>query len=467
MIDSHLPGIAAGLLLAAIVGYCLFGYLKPLRGQNSGIGIACVALVAIWLVKTVALHWLPGFSFDVDEARGWGLRIASVGPAHFYGPGYTTDINYPPGGIYVLWPFAALGLTLGLSWDSLRILAETPPLLADLLIALTIFAHLRRSGRSLKTAWAGMLLVALNPAFLFDTVVWGQTDSVVTALMWLATLTVLDSEYLLAAALLAIAVLVKPHAFIIIPPLMCWVLRKDGLPRFWAPLGSFTATLIIAVLPFAVDHPWDWLPRFYSGALASNPETSVNAFNLMAIVGGIRQPETISFFGTSVFALGMTLVIAVLTLSCLQVSLNPSPTSLMLAISLALFGEFLLGPRMHERYFYPGLLFLAPVALEGWFWFSAFVLLTLSCLFNLAYVLHVLNTTFWLDTRPASAMLGGALNLVIFGAMLGRLTTLKRDRQPRKTQPPPLEADSPSVTTLHPAPVPAEHVHLVAFAKAD
>lgn len=59
MIDSHLPGIAVGSFLAAIVGYALFLYLKPLGGQHSGIRTACVALAALFLVKAVALHWLP------------------------------------------------------------------------------------------------------------------------------------------------------------------------------------------------------------------------------------------------------------------------------------------------------------------------------------------------------------------------------------------------------------------------
>jgi hypothetical protein len=58
MMDSHLPGIAAGLFLATIVGYALLLYLKPLRGKNSGIGIAFTFLAILWTVKTVALHWL-------------------------------------------------------------------------------------------------------------------------------------------------------------------------------------------------------------------------------------------------------------------------------------------------------------------------------------------------------------------------------------------------------------------------
>lgn len=421
MIDSSVPGILAGCVLAAVVGYALFIYLKPLRGQDSGIGLAFAALVALWLAKTIALHWLPGYYFDVDQFRKWALRIADVGPVHFYAPGYNTVINYPPGDIYPIWPFGAIGRALRLSWENLRIPVETPPLLADLLIGTTTFGYLRRTGHSLKAAWAGTLFVALNPALLFDTVVWGQTDSLVTALMWLATLVALDSAYPVAAAVLAIAVLAKPHALIMIPPLLCWVLRKDGFARLWSPVGAFAATVAVAVIPFAVGRPWDWLPRFYLAGLASYPETSVNAFNLLAIVGGLRQPESVAFFGVSDFTMGLALVLAVLTLSCVQVWRNPSPSSLMLAIALALFGEFLFAPRMHERYLYPALVFFAPVALEGVFWLVIFSLLTCSYLFNLAYVLHIIRTSFWMDTHAAPAMLTGALNLMLFGAILGRL----------------------------------------------
>ena len=56
-----------------------------------------------------------------------------------------------------------------------------------------------------------------------------------------------------------------------------------------------------------------------------------------------------------------------------------------------------------------------------------FVLLSLNCLFNIAYVLKTLETTFWLDKHDAPAMLSGALNLVLFGAVVSRITTLELD----------------------------------------
>ena len=44
VIESNIPGVIAGTLIAAIVAYAIFAYLKPLRGQQSGIGTAFAGL---------------------------------------------------------------------------------------------------------------------------------------------------------------------------------------------------------------------------------------------------------------------------------------------------------------------------------------------------------------------------------------------------------------------------------------
>ena len=60
----------------------------------------------------------------------------------------------------------------------------------------------------------------------------------------------------------------------------------------------------VVITPFAVGRPWDWLPRFYITDLASTPEMLRNAFNLMAIVGGLRQPGNCGFLWGFLFYSG-------------------------------------------------------------------------------------------------------------------------------------------------------------------
>ncbi|HVA41316.1 MAG TPA: phospholipid carrier-dependent glycosyltransferase, partial [Candidatus Binataceae bacterium] len=91
-----------------------------------------------------------------------------------------------------------------------------------------------------------------------------------------------------------------------------------------------------------------------------------------------------------------------------------SPRGLMFAIFAAVFGFFMLAPRMHERYLYAALVFAAPLAVEGAEMAVVFAILTATCLFNLAYVLHTLDTTVFLDSRDSLAMAAAAINVVAF-----------------------------------------------------
>ena len=92
--------------------------------------------------------------------------------------------------------------------------------------------------------------------------------------------------------------------------------------------------------------------------------------------------------------------------------MSAQPRGMMFAIFAAVFGFFMLAPRMHERYLYAGLVFAAPLVVEGAEMAIVFAILTATCLFNLAYVLHVLGTTVFLDSRDGLAMLASAINVV-------------------------------------------------------
>src|SRR5262245_23454771 len=75
----------------------------------------------------------------------------------------------------------------------------------------------------------------------------------------------------------------------------------------------------------------------------------------------------------------------------------------------------MVAPRMHERYLFPALVFAIPLALESTEMLALFGILSLTCLFNLAYVLHVLQTIVFLDSRDVLAMAASAINVVLLG----------------------------------------------------
>jgi Gpi18-like mannosyltransferase/4-amino-4-deoxy-L-arabinose transferase-like glycosyltransferase len=411
--SGKLVGLFSAVLLVAIVAWTFAREIAPARREpDSGIETALVVLIVLAAIKLFLLPFFPGFGPDVGSYEAWALQISNLGPAHTYQKGYFLD--YPPGYLYALWVAGIVAQMVHASGDFLRVIVESPAIVADFFLAIIVWAFVRRT-REPRIALISMLLVALNPAMLFDTVVWGQSDSVLTFTMWLSVLALLAEQYDLCWAMAAIAVLVKPQGLMLLPVLAWWTMLKTPVQR-WVRCGVIgIAVFAIGIIPFQIGHPWNWILNLYTSTAAYYHETSVNAFNLIALVGGLRRPDSQTIAGISFFALGMSLLAPLYGFVAWVLWRERSPRTLIYAAFITIFGFFMLAPRMHERYLYPALAFAVPLALESTEMMLVFAALTLTCLFNLAYILHTLQTIVFLDGRDWLAMTTSALNVVIFG----------------------------------------------------
>src|SRR5262249_49131690 len=150
-------------ILLAIVGTAFVGLLLPLRNDpESGLDSVLITLGALAAVKIGLVPFFPGFGADVGSYQAWALQIATQGPAHTYQEGCFLD--YPPGYLYGLWVAGLFARLVNASGETLRVIAESPAIVADFFLAATMFAFVRRSGRA-SIAFAAALMVALNPAF--------------------------------------------------------------------------------------------------------------------------------------------------------------------------------------------------------------------------------------------------------------------------------------------------------------
>ena len=409
---GKLPGMISGLLLLALLGYSIYIYTAPLlKDRDRSLVWALAILCTVAIVKLALLPWFDGYHNDIASYESWALQMASEGPAGIYRAGYFLD--YPPGYLYALWLAGIIANATGAGGVILRMIVEAPALMADFVLALLIFIFVRRTAPARPTAaYVAMLLVALNPALGFDTIIWGQSDSALTVVIMLSAVLALDGEFELAWALAALSVLVKPQALMYVPVLGLWTLIKLPLSQWQRPALAAVAVALVGVLPFQLGHPWYWILELYHSTAAYYHETSVNAFNLMALIGGLRKPDTDTFAGLSYFSLGMGLLVPLYAFIGWRLWNERSPRGMMFAIFVAVFGFFMLAPRMHERYLYAGLVFAAPLVVEGAEMATVFAILTATCLFNLAYVLRVLGTTIFLDSRDGLAMFASAINVV-------------------------------------------------------
>src|SRR5919201_5743708 len=119
--------------------------------------IAIAAIIGVGVLLRLLVLRSPGFPSDVATFQAWAERLAQIGPANFYEPGYFSD--YPPGYLYVLWLFAAL-----FDGELLRLVVKAASIPADIAIAL-IGASLawRAAGRTSGVVTAGLWMLAPGP----------------------------------------------------------------------------------------------------------------------------------------------------------------------------------------------------------------------------------------------------------------------------------------------------------------
>ena len=169
--NLKLLGGISGLLLFALLALAVYQQLRdairsrdPLFILGDLDGDTCVDRQDRFSVPVSGL-WLRRVSLPVV-----GDSVADVGPARYYWPGHL--LAYTPGYLYVRGIPGVLCRALG---EGGQILVRVPPVFADAVLTLLVLAFVRRS----QSAYAlvAIPMVALNPALVFDTVVWGQNYS--------------------------------------------------------------------------------------------------------------------------------------------------------------------------------------------------------------------------------------------------------------------------------------------------
>jgi Gpi18-like mannosyltransferase len=426
--------IGCGLVLLAIVAAAMFAALKPLWLEHPReLLLVGGLLVGLAIVKCLLLPLFPGYPQDIFQFLLWG-EVMTRGPWHVYDPNFVC--RYMPGYLYALWAAVAPARVLyfgpdvtDASTSALRVLVRTPPIVADFLLGLVVFAWLRVVVGTGRRGPGAVMLFALNPALIFTSVVWGQNDSALTLPVMLALLMTSQGNYGLAAAAAALAVLVKLQGLMVLPIIGIWILLHGRVRDWMVAALAFLATVVIAVAPFQIGRPWDFLPKVIASSADYFPYTSLNAFNLMALVAGLRIRDSTTLLGVSAFSLGMLLMAALYVVAIFVVWRERSPRALLYAAFLAYLGFFVLPTRIHERYLYFALALLTPLALDSWASLTMFGTLTVTFLVNQIITLRFLNHMTNLARHDSYASAIACINLAALAmAIASGMFLVSKDR---------------------------------------
>ncbi len=308
-----------------------------------------------FLIRLILIP-LPGFKADIAYWKWWGMSAAHDGLS---GPLTNTAYNYPSFYLYILKATSHIyefftGFNFKLNphdaafWSDSNLLylflIKMPYILADLGIGFLIYkivvhvfadewqskrktgdgASVVRGSANWRTppatrALAGPVLLTgpaifaaslflFNPVVIYNSSVWGQTDSIGSLFVLLSFYCLITNRYSLTAVFAAVSLFMKTQTLVLLPILFLGIFLNAGdsasvvrgffslfsknnppatralagpalqevIRSFWV----FIATVIVINLPFLATHTMDRVFDIMYNSQLYFPYVSMNAYNL-------------------------------------------------------------------------------------------------------------------------------------------------------------------------------------------
>jgi Gpi18-like mannosyltransferase len=379
------------------------------RTRATATVVALVVLLVGGLAVRLALLDVDGHYGDAVVMGRWAENMARYGPGGFYGP----DASIYPALLYLFWP---IGVFLDGVDQARAIKGLSIPF--DLAIGVVVYVAARRMVGPARALVAPAAYL-FNPAVLLAGPVWGQVDAAGTLAYLLALLTLASGRYWSAGAFTAIAMLIKPQFGLVILPVatvavLAWRARRDATVVVATVLGGLLAYLILT-LPLGLD-PISYVGRVI-GAGSFKELASVNAANIWGLTVGYNEPDGALLY------VGAVLLLVGLVASLLPLRYRQDlPTVLAVGVFVA-FAFYFLPTRVHERYLFPAMAILAPLAAANWRVFAAYLLLTAGFAASLLYAL-VETTSFSMSPSLDALVTAPVMRIWVSLTMIATAATL-------------------------------------------
>lgn len=339
-----------------------------------------IILILLGLAIRLIVTFLPGFKVDIDAWFAWAIRLNQVGFSNFYSDQIWT--NYTPGFLYILKLLGFFKIILSIPDSLFYVILKMPSIIAETILA--IFIYRQVNAKSVIWARISAGLVLLNPAFIFNSSIWGQIDGLLTLLMLFSVYFLIQKKLILSSILLSLAFLIKPQTIGLLPIFILFLLRNFSIKNLFKTVVPVILTIFILSLPFYTNHLLG-LPALFSKMISDYSYTSLFAYNFWGVVGFWIKDSTVwnnlSYYHWGYILFGCYW----LFLSFLFLKKKLSIYSL---ATLAMLGFFFLPTRIHERYLYPGIAFLIVLLgiKKSRILFILTTLLGIAHLLNLYYV---------------------------------------------------------------------------------
>ena len=376
------------------------------------------------LVLRVAL--LPigpkhGYFADHDDFVRWGIQAADDGVLSLYDhppPRQTAQrwtgqdwqqfqrtldrlCNYPPLSAYTLWisgkVFAAVSDDRLINTTTSRAVFAFWAIVADFVLAwgcasLVAFFKPGRAG------WWTYTIVLLAPPLWWDSVVWGQVDTVALApAVWMLRAMV-ARRWIWAGVAYGLVAALKPQAILFVP---LWGLALLTTRPFLKPVLSLlvsAAVFLVVGLPFTLHSGWTWLHSSYvANVVEAYKFTTMGSFNLwyldLLICDSLDAGAIWAGISKDTWSKGLLIVAMGLTFAWMLFRWRRESRGLLLWSALSLLLFVMLPTRVHERYLLWALPFAVAAAM---LWPRIWP----GCLLLLVIATAQVTWPAWLKTTP-------------------------------------------------------------------
>lgn len=324
---------------------------------------------AIFVLAYVCfLFVLPDAGYDKFFWITWTQDILNNGLGSVY---HNPDVNNHPLILYLLKVFslfhhnaAEIGLT-SVNWLKALVIPF------DLLTLIVVIHVLKRTDKPML----GVFVFFLNPAFWYNTIIWGQVDTIHTFFALAALIYAERGHWKWALVLMLIAINFKLQAIVFLPLVLILSLpfiRNKG----WKFLAYHFLTLVglqvLILAPFAfTGNLPETVTALMSRSVDKYPTLSRNAYNLWYyfVNDPFFFPDSrtvlqvpLKYWGMALFFAASSMVLLPLFLAVNNgafenLKRNERLGTIFQVAALVTLAFFLFNTQMHERYVHPAILF--------------------------------------------------------------------------------------------------------------
>ena len=406
------------MIFLTLGGLVLYSIILPEQNRKKSVDNGFwFVLGAGLLVRIISMLCYSGHQGDMSCFASWAELAVSEGFGGFYSADAFTD--YPPGYMYVLSVFGLIKkLVPSMSKEAFYFLLKLPSVACDLLTAV-IIRRLASEKQSYQSANALAAIYLFMPSVVINSSIWGQVDSILTAIVALMLVFTMKKNFIAAYMLLALGAIFKPQA-LFYAPVVGFAAIEDIIsgdkPRVFAKHLLRAAAAVLAAVVVCVPFGLGNVISQYTETLGSYAYGSVNAYNLWSAMGANWSP-----LNAGMSLVGYAAIPATLVVSGFMFFKSTSEGTVFSVSAIICICVFMLSVKMHERYLYPALALLVlafAVGKRKSDYISA-ILMSAIQFINAAYILFYYDAkTYFSSSQRTVAVVMGVISLGVFLAYI-------------------------------------------------